>query len=1516
MSQFMPSSYPSAQLKPQVSPLSPASFLTRLTGSVVLLNLFVITLVALSIHQSHRHYQERAEITTQNLTQTLESEIADTIKTDDVALFAVMEEYKKQRVGGVNEKVLNTYIERVRSRLPEIDALRITDSQGVLIYGNDVMPGTKTSLADRPHFVRLRDDPKAGLVISKPQVSRVNQKWVIVLARRINQPDGSFGGMAFAAITLEHLSKTFSVLNVGSHGAVTLRDSELGIVIRHPETERIGSVIGQRNAPPSLQEMVRAGLQSGTYQAQSTTDYIERMFSYRRVDGYPFFVTVGLATEDYLTAWRNEAAKQAALVALFALITFLAAWLIYRIWKRQVNLVEALTRQEAKFRTVADFTFHWEYWKGSKGEILYMTPSCERVTGYIREQFVADPGLLLRIIHPDDRHVMDQHLHDIVSQAYQDGMPVDFRIVRRNGDIRWISHHCRIISGRNGESMGRRVSNRDVTERKLAEIIVERERTRLQTILKTAIDGIHITDYDGVLVEANEAFLNMLGLDHSAIGKLRITDWDVQSSWTDIKARIDEMIAHGSKVVFESRFRRSDGVVLDAETNASGIEIEGKGYIYAASRDITERKRVEDALREKEERLALATIHNGVGIWDWNLQTQEMIWDDSMYALYHIRREDFLGTEEAWRATLHPDDLARGDKEVEDAISGKKPFETEFRVLWPNGEIRYIKAVAKVFRDNQGMPLRMLGINMDITESRLVKKALFESQERFNLFMDTLPAAAFIKNAEGVYIYVNRYVANIFGERDWLGKSDRDIFPSELAEKIYTDDLRALEAGLVVTEDIVPSADGQPRLLEVRKFRIPRHGQPPILGGIALDFTEQRRNAEQYRSVIQASLDGYWVTDASGRILEANESICRMHGYSREELLRLSISDIEADETPEETAAHIREMIEKGHVQFEARHKRKDGSIANVEVSILHVATLGERFFAFIRDITERKKVEAELRIAATAFESQEGMVITDADNVILRVNRAYTEITGYMAEEAVGRNASLLKSGRHDSTFYAGMWEVIFHQGVWQGEIWNRRKNGEVYPEWLTITAVKGVTGEVTHYVGTLTDITLRKAAENEIKHLAFYDPLTRLPNRRLLLDRLQQALASSTRNRSEGALLFIDLDNFKTLNDTLGHDIGDLLLQQVAQRLATCIREGDTVARLGGDEFVVMLEDLSENPQESATQTETVCEKILAILNQPYMLAGHQHHSTPSIGATLFNDHQNSVDELLKRADLAMYQAKAAGRNTVRFYDPEMQAAVTAHATLEADMRQGLQQNEFLLYYQPQVDEKGWMTGAEALVRWQHPRRGLMPPTDFIPIAEETGLIMPLGHWVLETACAQLVAWAAQPDMAHLTMAVNVSARQFHRTDFVDHVLEVLDQTGADPQKLKLELTESLLLEDVEDIIAKMTDLKTKGVGFSLDDFGTGYSSLSYLKRLPLDQLKIDQSFVRDILTDSNDAAIARTIIALAQSMGLEVIAEGVETVEQRDFLASQSCHAFQGYLFGRPLPVKEFRLFQNLD
>jgi len=454
---------------------------------------------------------------------------------------------------------------------------------------------------------------------------------------------------------------------------------------------------------------------------------------------------------------------------------------------------------------------------------------------------------------------------------------------------------------------------------------------------------------------------------------------------------------------------------------------------------------------------------------------------------------------------------------------------------------------------------------------------------------------------------------------------------------------------------------------------------------------------------------------------------------------------------------------------------------------------------------------------------------------------------------------------------------------------------------------------GGLQKMIGTIQDITARKQTESQIQALAFSDPLTGLSNRRLLMDRLEQALAAAARHGRQDALLFIDLDDFKTINDTLGHDKGDGLLKQIAQRLIACVREGDTVARLGGDEFVVLLGDLSGITSEAARQARDVSAKILDALGQSYEVEGHRHHSTASIGVTLFGGpERENIEEPLKRAELAMYQAKSAGRNALRFFEPEMGTAVTARAILEADLREAVHSGQFVLHYQPQVGDDARLGGVEALLRWQHPQRGLVSPVEFIPIAEASGLILPLGLWVLETACKQLAAWADRPEMSHLTMAVNVSARQLRQPEFVAEVLTTLNANGAKPERLKIELTESVLVDNVEDIIGKMNALKAKGVGFSIDDFGTGYSSLSYLKRLPLDQLKIDQSFVRDILTDPNDAAIAKMVVVLADSLGLSVIAEGVETEVQRDFLASVGCLSYQGYLLSRPLPIEEFEVF----
>jgi len=693
------------------------------------------------------------------------------------------------------------------------------------------------------------------------------------------------------------------------------------------------------------------------------------------------------------------------------------------------------------------------------------------------------------------------------------------------------------------------------------------------------------------------------------------------------------------------------------------------------------------------------------------------------------------------------------------------------------------------------------------------------------------------------------------------------------------------------------------------------------LGGLAFMIRSRRQIGSALRerdSLLDSLGEGVYGVDTAGRCTFINPKALEILGWQHADVIghdahalfharHLDGSDYANCDCPIHQT-----LLDGQRRQGEEWFFRHDGEAfpATFLVTPIDRQTRREGAVVTFRDISEQRHADEMIRIAAIAFETQEGMVVTDAHNRILRVNQAFTRVTGYSAEEAVGRTPGMLKSGRHDESFYQQMWTALRETGRWQGEIWNRRKNGEIYPEWLSISAVHDGQGKITHFVSSFLDITQRKEAEEQIEFLAYFDPLTQLPNRRLLNERLQKLLAASGRHRRYGALLFIDLDNFKTLNDTMGHAVGDSLLIQVAQRLRQSVRAGDSVARLGGDEFVVLLEELSPDIHDAIAQIRRAAEHMLESLGRPYALGEITHHCTASIGAVPFRDIGDSIEGLLKAADMAMYKAKEAGRNALRFFDPAMQTEIEQRAALERDLRQALAEGQFALHLQPQVNHDGKIFGAEALIRWQHPQRGTIMPGDFISLAEETRLILPIGQWVLTKACHQLALWQQDPATSGFSLAVNVSAVQFRDGAFVDNVAHALAESGIRPELLKLEITESVLLENTGEAITRMRALKDRlGVGLSLDDFGTGYSSLSYLKQLPLDQVKIDRSFVRDIDSNANDAAIADAVIALGRAFKLKVIAEGVETVSQRDALLARGCDAFQGYLYGRPVASDDF-------
>ncbi|MGC2164661.1 MAG: EAL domain-containing protein [Gallionella sp.] len=941
--------------------------------------------------------------------------------------------------------------------------------------------------------------------------------------------------------------------------------------------------------------------------------------------------------------------------------------------------------------------------------------------------------------------------------------------------------------------------------------------------------------------------------------------------------------------------------------------------------DINERKIFEKILlRESEKNLAL--LHNasdGIHILDANGNIVEA--SDSFCAMLGYTRDEVIGMNVSQWDTGFPDPSSLGAKirqQLENPVRAQ--FETRHRRK--DGTIFDVE-VSGFTLALDGKPV-IFSSSRDISERKANDAKLKESLSLLTATLESTNDAMLVVDLSNTWVLHNQKFLDLWGiPNDIVASGDDTTALSTVLSQLedaeaFINKVQELYAHCEESSfDSIRFKNG--RIVE--RYSIPHRVDGAVVGRVwsFRDVTERqlaeeslKRSDALFRSMAETLPVAIYVSAGLDQVCEyVNPTFVKLFGYTREEVQTvaewwpLAYPDVVyREQLAEEWQNKVKLAIEtQSKIEpMETVVTCKDGSRKNIYWGFI---TLGEKNFAFGFDLTARKQAEQQLRIAATAFDAQEGMTVTDENGNILRVNQAFTRITGYSSDEVIGKNPRILKSGRQSVDFYINMWQRIASHGSWEGEIWNRRKNGEIYPEYMTITAVKNASGTVANYVATFNDITLSKASAVEIENLAFFDPLTKLPNRRLLLDRLSKALATCKRSGNSGALLFLDLDHFKNLNDTLGHNFGDLLLQQVAERLTSCVREGDTVARLGGDEFVVMLEDLSSKDVEAAAQAGNIASKILAALNQPYHLDKHLYNNSPSIGIALIKNHEQDREDLLKQADIAMYQSKKAGRNTISFFDPEMQQTIDNRVALESDMWAALEQSQFVLFYQIQVDDTGRTLGAEALIRWQHPQRGWILPAEFIPLAEEVGLILPIGSWVLETACKQLQTWQQNTLTRDLKLSINMSAKQFHQAEFVSQVQDAVKRHGVNPEQLKLELTETLMLVDIEDTIAKMIELKDIGIQFSLDDFGTGFSSLQYLKRLPIGQLKIDQSFVRDIMIDSNDRAIVQTIIAMAEKLNLEVIAEGVENEDQRGVLLASGCKRYQGYMFGRPMPIEAF-------
>jgi len=981
-----------------------------------------------------------------------------------------------------------------------------------------------------------------------------------------------------------------------------------------------------------------------------------------------------------------------------------------------------------------------------------------------------------------------------------------------------------------------------------------------------------------------------------------------------------------------------DGQILEmafsptlSEDNITGVSV--------FARDITERRAAENAFRQAEKKYrdifegAIEGIFqsspNGE-VWSLNVAMARMLGYKSpreFKAKVRTLAQDVWADPEERAKYLH---LLEENGEF-------NGYECQCKCK--DGKLIWVSLKVRRMLGRDGQLLYYHGFIEDISDRRLVAQALAERELLFRQFFEANGSMMLlIDPASGAIVDANPAAAAYYGyTRQQLTEMTISQINMLSPKEFFAEWRKAFDKEQ--NHFIFPHrlASGEMRDVEVYSSPVTVTGRH-LLFSIVHDITE-RRQAQQalaekeslYRQFFEGNGSVILLIDPSNEtIFDANEAALAFYGYSREEMIGMSIVQINP-RPAEAIQADLKLAVQRGRNHLFLLQRLSSGELRDVEVHSSPVSMGGRQLlFSIIQDITERNRTtlkladsEAQEKVAAAqeatrssnarlraAFEINLDLsAISRMDSTYIEVNAEFLKVLGYEREEVIGKTAAELQILAQPDDVEK-LAEKFSRDHMCRGLMLKfRKKSGEAF--WGEMSASVADLDGVPHVFSSVRDLSATLAAEDEIYKLAFLDPLTSLPNRRLLLDELRQAQANAIRSGLKQTLLMIDLDNFKALNDSLGHSLGDLMLQEVAQRITSCLGKADTVARIGGDEFVVMLKDLSKIPEEVAAHAKMVADKILAAIDQPFLLARHECRATASVGVTVFGDPSDGTNEILQQVEIALYQAKAEGRNRISFFVPALQTAVNARMTLVDDIRRGIEEHQFQAYYQPQI-MNGRLTGVESLIRWQHPTRGLVLPNDFIPLAEETGQIVAIGVWGLEDACKQLVAWAQRKDTSHLRIAVNISARHFSQPDFVDQVLQILERSGANATNLELELTEGVMVQDFEDIIAKMTKLKSHGIKFSLDDFGTGYSSLSYLKRLPLDHLKIDISFIREILTDHTSATIARAIISIGQAMDLPVIAEGVETEEQRGFLLGLGCHSFQGYLFSRALPVMDFEAF----
>lgn len=1144
--------------------------------------------------------------------------------------------------------------------------------------------------------------------------------------------------------------------------------------------------------------------------------------------------------------------------------------------------------------------------------------------------FSASYEAFLHAIHPEDRGAVNEaYLHSLkMREPYE----ITHRLLMDDGRIKWVVERCNSDFNDAGEPMRSVGTVQDITQHCLAELEAHAKDEQLGAFYKLDLVGLAITSPDLGWIRINDYLCRMLEYSEQ---ELRAMTWVQLTHPDDLATDMNEFEQLLSNKIngytLEKRFISRTGKVVYTQlvvrcTRKTNNDVD---YIVAMISDISEKIKAEVQLR-----LAATTFETSEAIMITDANANIIRVNKAFEVITGYNEADVLGK--------NPSILSSGQHEksfYEDMWQSVLTLGTWSGEVWDkckNGDIYPKQLTITAVKNSQNVTTQFVAIFASIFERKQAEAELQKTEQHFVTILNSLDQIIWSASAPDFKLrHISAATEKLYGVSQKAFMDDPELWFKMIhgADKSLVQETtnQIFKRGKTEIEYRIVRSDGIVRWLSDRMYVVyDENGSASELVGIVYDITEQklaenaiRNNNQHLLSMLENSPIAVRIATSGRKVLFANNRYAQLINIPHDEIIG---KDPKYYYTNPQVYEFILEQLNNGLsvadqlVELIVPEIGTTWAIASYmlidyegqsavlgwfyNITALKIAQESLR----LSEAQSKKSLE-ELRYQKFALDKHAIVAVTDIQGSITYANVKFCEISGYTQEELLGKNHSILNSGYHSKGFFKEMYSIVAKGGVWHSEVCNRAKDGHLYWVDTTIAPYMGDDGKPHSYISIRTDITQRKLAEDKSNYLALYDTLTELPNRRLLMDRLNQALASSARSGRGGALLFLDLDHFKTLNDTLGHDVGDMLLQQVAQRLTSYIREGDTVARLGGDEFVVIIEGLSDQPIEAAAHAEEVCEKIIALLKRSYHLGTHEYSSTSSIGVTLFKAHTLSLDELLKQADIAMYQAKQSGRNALRFFDPQMQVNITARVDLEHELRKAVEAKQMQLYYQIQVDNTGKPLGAEALIRWIHPERGMISPFNFIPLAEDTGLILPIGQWVLGTACAQLEKWKQNPLTKELVLAVNVSAKQFFQVDFVEQVQATIQRHAVNPKRLKLELTESMLVDNIEGIINKMNTLSNIGVRFSLDDFGTGYSSLQYLKKLPLNQLKIDQSFVRDIVTDSSDRAIVGTIIAMAHSLDLSVIAEGVETEEQKQLLMNKDCLQFQGYLFSKPVPIDEF-------